>query len=149
MRKLIAEKLRPSPEDFLRMLGYFALGAWAVLFAVFPATVFCRTLDLAVLYVWMSFTLLGALIASLGSLTRIDLKMEFPGLLVVVSGPIFYSICQIYFAVFPDSAGDDIDRTALIVYASIPAILLLPRIYSLRSESKRLQRINTARLSGK
>ena len=131
------------------MLGYFALGAWAILFAVFPATVFSRTLDLAVLYAWMSFTLLGALISALGSLTRIDLKMEFPGLLVVVSGPIFYSICQIYFTVFPSAAGDNINRTALIVYAAIPAILLLPRIYSLRSESKRLRRINTSHLSGK
>lgn len=143
MRKKILGKLRPTTEDLLRAVGYFALLVWAVLFVVYPAKVFIRALDVSVLIVWMSITGLGAFTALVGALTRFDLKVEFPGLLVALVGPLFYSFCQLYFVLFPSTAGDNIDRTALVVYSLLPAILLFPRVVALYTESRRLKRINT------
>lgn len=141
--KTCSVKLRPTLEDILRSLGYLTIMVWAVLFMFFPSPVFMFALDATVRQAWMAATIFGALVALTGSLTRIDLKMEFPGLLICMGGPVFYSVSQFYFIIFPASTDIPIDRNALAVYALLPAILLLPRTVGLFIEARRMKRINT------
>lgn len=133
----------PTTEDTLRALGYAAIMLWSVLFLFFPTPVFEEALGFSSLFVWMAVTLMGSTAAFFGAVTRIDLKMEFPGVMVLMVGPALYFVSQFYFVAVP-STGDTADRTALVVYAIIPALLLLPRAYTLFTESRRLHRINSS-----
>lgn len=143
IKKNSPEALRPTVEDLARALGYLGIMAWAVLFAVFPPNAFVTALEVVPRILWMSVTFIGALAAFLGALLRIDIKMELPGLMVTHVGPLFYFASQLFYVMFPmSSASDPAQRYALVVYALLPGLLLLPRTVSLFREARRLKKIN-------
>jgi hypothetical protein len=139
---LTTEKFRPTPEDLLRSAGYLTILVWSILYTMFPPLAVTNSLDTFTRYIWMGATCMGASIALLGSVLRIDLKMELPGVLIALIGPILYSASQMYFVAFPLAGDHAGSRIAFIVYSMLPAILLLPRSHELYAESKRLHRIN-------
>ena len=135
-------KLRPTVEDLLRALAYTALMAWTVLFLVFPPVAYVSEIDFATRATWMGITFLGALAAALGAIFRFDLKVELPGLIFALIGPLFYFAAQAYLVGHPLPHTDPNARVHLVVYALLPILLSLPRIYALYKESRRLRRIN-------
>jgi hypothetical protein len=134
---------RPQVEDILRAAGYLTVFVWATLFMLFPPSAFVTELDGWTRSFWLSITMLGALAAAAGSFTRIDIKLEFPGILIAQIGPMFYFASQLYYVVFPSSVtGGANSRIALIAYAILPGVLLLPRTWHLYVESRKLKRLN-------
>lgn len=135
---------RPSAEDYLRSLAYFALALWGLVYMLFPPISSLLALDTTLRYIWMSVTILGAVLAIVGSLRRIDLKMELPGLAFALLGPVFYCLTQVTFVIFPTPAsGPPESRYALLVYTLTPVLFALPRVVSLLIEARRLKKINT------
>lgn len=137
---------RPTHEDYLRAFGYFAFMAWAVVFYIFPPVAFTTGLDPVTRTLWMAFTFVGAATAFWGSVKRIDIKAELPGIMTLLLGPVFYFVSQLYYSVQPPSIliPDPSQRYALVIYGIIPGILLLPRLYALFVEARRLKRINAS-----
>ena len=132
------KRLRPTGEDYLRAVGYAAIVAWSILFLIFPPSTYIGTVDVATRILWVGVCGLGASAAALGSLLRIDLKLELPGIGIMLIGPLFYSAAQIWYTIWPPAGTvDPTARIALIVYAIIPALLVLPRMYSLYNESQK------------
>ena len=132
------KRLRPTGEDLLRALGYLAIMVWTVLFLIFPPSAYVDTVDLTTRLLWVGACFIGAAAAFTGALLRIDLKLELPGIGVMLVGPIFYSAAQIWYTIWPPATTTDPTALiALIVYAIIPAILVLPRMYSLYNESQK------------
>lgn len=129
-------------EDTLRAAGYFVIMVWAVLFAIYPPTAFTGALEDFTRLFWMAVTFLGAATAFAGAVTGIDIKIELPGLLVTQLGPLFYFISQLYYVSFPEGV-DQTGRIALVAYAILPGVLLLPRTHRLYKVSRSLKRINT------
>lgn len=145
MVNLSQERPRPTFEDGLRATAYLAFAVWAVLFLVFPPMAYTDTLDTATRIFWMSACGVGAIWALLGSLFSWDLKGELPGLIIMSIGPLFYFAAQIYYLVHPMPGTDPHARIAISVYALLPLLLILPRMYALYSESRRMKRVNTGR----
>lgn len=133
---------RPTVEDLLRALAYTALAGWSVLFLVFPPIAYVSELDFATRATWMGITFIGAVTAATGAVFRFDLKVELPGLIFALIGPFFYFAAQAYLVGHPIPHTDPNARVHLIVYALLPILLSLPRIYALYMESRRLRRIN-------
>lgn len=142
--KKVSGVARPTVEDVARAAGYFVMMLWTVFFVLFPPTAFAESLDLLPRITWMSVTFVGAFASLLGALLRIDIKLELPGLLVAYVGPVFYFASQLFYVVGADPSviADPTQRYALVVYAILPAVLLLPRTISLFREARRLKRIN-------
>lgn len=130
---------RPMIEDYLRALGYANLATWSVLFFTFPPTAFLSELAELSRFIWLSVTFLGSAMAFAGALLRIDIKLEFPGLLLAFIGPVFYTVSQFYLAVQPLEGADPTQRIALVSYALLPVTLLLPRAVPLLIEKNRLK----------
>lgn len=134
--------IRPARERsdaLLRALGYLNLMVWAVLFFVFPPNTFISHLAELSRLLWLAIAFTGATMAFVGALTRIDIKLEFPGILLALVGPSFYTISQLYLSVAPLSGVDPTQRFALSAYALLPVTLLLPRAVSLLREKNRLK----------
>lgn len=122
-------------EDVLRAIGYFSILIWAIVFTLYtPADIAQQIPDYGKL-VWLASTLLGAATACVGALTRIDLKMELPGIIFILPGPIWYCSLEVWFTVFPIAQTPPGGHIALSVFSLIPAILLLPRLAALQVES--------------
>jgi hypothetical protein len=137
---------RPGVEDYLRAIAYLALSAWSVLFYIFPPQAFVSELDGRTRMIWLGFSLVGSLMAFAGAVSHIDLKLELPGILLSFVGPIFYGFSQFYLVMYPTAeSGPPTARIALVVFASVPVFLQLPRVVSLFIESRRLKRINQVR----
>lgn len=136
--------LRPTFEDILRAIGYLTLVVWGVMFLCFPPDAYINTVDIASRLSWMGIGILGSSLAVVGSLTRIDIKLEFPGILLALIAPLFYSAAQVYFSIYPLVGTNPTSRFALAVYAIVPFFLMLPRAYALYAESRRLKRITVA-----
>lgn len=144
-------KPRPTIEDHLRGVGYLTICLWAVLFTMFPPVAFAVGLHFYTRLFWLSITFTGALIAAVGAFRRIDLKMEFPGLILTHIGPFFYFLGQVYYF-FNPADGDLVNsRTAFMVYAILPGILILPRTVGLHLEIRKAKRLaqNNALLAKK
>ena len=138
--------IRPDVEDYLRALGYFTIFLWALLFLNFPPTAFVSELDSWTRAFWLGITMLGSAAAFMGAITRIDIKLEFPGILITQIGPLFYFASQLYYVLFPTDVTGTNGRNALIVYAILPGVLLLPRTWHLYTESRRLKRLSQSPL---
>ena len=138
-----AYKPRPTVEDYLRALGYLNLMVWAVLFYAFTPASIGNELDDISRLLWLSVSFAGAAMAFLGAILRIDIKLEYPGILFALIGPVFYAISRIYLTVFPDSTPMPGEGIALISYAMLPITLLLPRLVSLLNEKNRLKGFET------
>lgn len=135
------EKPRPLGGDYLRALGYLVIMGWATMFFIFPPNSFANTIDFITRAFWMGFTFTGALLAFLGSLLRIDIKLELPGLAFTLLGPLFYFASQLYYVLYPLPGETFNARAALVIYAILPGILLLPRTYELYAEGRRLKKV--------
>lgn len=133
------KKPRPLAEDILRSVGYFNLMAWAVLFTMFPPSAFLSEIAYVSRTIWLTVAFVGAGMAFAGALTRIDIKLEYPGLLLCMVGPFFYFVSQFYLSAVPPEGVDPTQRYALVAYALLPATLLLPRTVSLLVEKNRLK----------
>ncbi len=132
-------KPRPLIEDLLRALGYANLMAWAVIFTFFPPSAFLSEVAYVSRTLWLGVAFVGAAMALAGAVLRIDIKLEFPGLLLALIGPFFYFVSQFYLAAVPLPDVDPTQRFALVAYALLPVTLLLPRTVSLLSEKNRLK----------
>jgi hypothetical protein len=133
---------KPTGEDYLRALAYFGVIVWTVLFLIFPPVAYIDSLDTITRIVWVGACSLGAVAALLGSLLRIDLKLELPGLCFMLIGPLFYSFAQVYYTLFPPATqADPTARIALTAYAILPLLMSLPRVYSLYNESQKASAI--------
>ena len=133
---------RPHRDDYLRALAYFGLLCWSILFSIFnPIDINPDILPLTRV-IWMGATMIGAFWACLGALVRIDLKMELPGLILAFVGPLFYYALQMFYIFHPIHPGDDISgRIPLSCYVLLPCLLMLPRMFGLISEARRLRKI--------
>lgn len=135
---------RPTPEDFLRATGYAVLTLWAIVYFVFPPISSLVALDLVLRTIWMAVTAIGGLAAMVGSLLRIDIKLELPGIGFGILGPLFYAVTQALFILSPtEDTGPPETRFALLVFALLPVFIVLPRAYGLIEEARRLKKINT------
>lgn len=139
---------RPTTEDLLRALAYAVLTAWGVIYLIFPPPPVPEVLEFNTRLAWMVPTILGFFIAFFGAVFRVDLKMELPGLVFTLPGPIFYGITQLWLVFNPEllAPQDPSTRYAISLYAFVPALLILPRIVGLLKESKRLRRVTKARI---
>jgi hypothetical protein len=135
---------RPTFEDLLRGVAYLSLTLWGVLFLIYPPVAYVDSLDILTRLSWMGVGILGSTMAALGAFTRIDIKLELPGLLLTLIAPVFYWAAQVYFILHPTEGAPATSRVALAAYAIIPFFLMLPRVYALYAESQRLKRINSA-----
>lgn len=132
---------RPSAEDLLRAVGYLAIFAWSVLFAVFPTNAYVNSLDTLTRLSWLGICGVGALVAFFGAVTRRDLKVELPGLLLMSFGPIFYHVAQVYYFLNPPATDSPNARIGLMIYSIVPFLLLLPRILELYRGTLRARRV--------
>jgi hypothetical protein len=131
---------RPLVEDYLRSFGYLNLMAWSVLFFLFPPSAFLSGIAEISRLLWLSVAFVGAGMAFVGAIARIDIKLEFPGILLAIVGPAFYALSQLYLTVFPpESDALPGQRIALVAYAFLGVTLLLPRAISLLVEKNRLK----------
>lgn len=135
---------RATFEDGLRAFAYLGFVAWAVLFLVFPPVAYVDTLDIATRVFWMAACGLGAFWAFLGAAFRWDLKGELPGLIIMAIGPLFYFAAQVYYIINPLPNTDPNSRIALSVYALLPLLLSLPRMYALYAESRRMKKLHAS-----
>lgn len=132
-------------EDHLRAVGYVAFALWSVAFLLFPPISVVSSLDTLTRVVWMSLVCIGAVVAFIGAERRIDFKMEFPGLLLLLLGPLFYFVSQAFYVLYPTlESGPPVNRYALAIYATLPGLALIPRTYSLWRDSRRQKKINLA-----
>lgn len=131
-------RLRPTAEDYLRALAYAGFVAWSVIFLIYPPVAYINELQFVTRLFWVGTCALGAFTAMLGSLLRIDLKLELPGLCFMLIGPLFYGAAQIWLIIWPPITTTDPNaRNALAVYAFLPLLLTLPRMYALYNESRK------------
>ena len=138
---------RPSAEDAARALGYAVWAFWGVLYLIYPPPPVPEVLELSTRLSWMLPTIVGAVFAILGALTRIDIKLELPAIILAIPGPVFYGITQLWLIFHPEILQSPAEgRYAISVYAFLPTLLLLPRLLWLLRERKRLRRINAVRL---
>lgn len=137
----MGKRPRPQVEDYLRALGYLNLMVWTVVFYLFPPSAFLSQLAELSRLLWLSVAFVGAGMALVGAVMRIDLKLEFPGILLAMIGPLFYALSQFYLSIFPvDVPGDQ--RVALAVYALLGITMQLPRLIGLLTEKNRLKGLN-------
>lgn len=124
-------------EDFLRSLGYLGLALWTVLYALHPSEIVNVEVQPWVQWLWLGISFLGAILAAIGCMTKIDIKLEFPGILFMIVGPLLYFIVNTY-RVFTIAAAEQehpAGLIALVVYALVPVLLLLPRIFRLYTDA--------------
>lgn len=132
------QRLRPTVEDYLRALAYLGFISWGVLFLIWPPVAYADTVDLTTRLAWVGTCILGASAAFLGAVLRIDLKLELPGLSFMLIGPLFYGAAQAWYIMNPPvTSTDPTARNALLVYAFLPLLLTLPRMYALYSEAQK------------
>ena len=140
MTTQVTRALRPRREDYLRALGYFNFLVWSIVFFFVPPDIFLNELTAGSLALWMLITAIGSVLAMCGVLTRVDLKLELPGVLLMLVGPIFYTLSQVYLTVFPVAAEvGSTNRVALIIYALLGVTLLLPHTFALVAAKNRLK----------
>lgn len=124
-------------EDFLRSVGYFGIALWTVLYTLYPSAIVANEVQPWIQWLWLGVSLVGALMAALGCILKIDIKLELPGLLFMLVGPLLYFGTNSYRA-FTNTLVDDGTQPAglvpLVVYALIPVLLLLPRVFKLYSD---------------
>ena len=136
----LGKRPRPAVEDYLRALGYLNLMAWTVVFYFFPPSAFLSELAELSRLLWLSVAFVGGAMGLAGALLRIDLKLEFPGILLGMIGPLFYALSQTYLTIYPlDPTVPGSQRLALAVYACLPITLQLPRLIGLLLEKNRLK----------
>lgn len=141
----VKSKSRPrsTVEDKLRAVGYISLTTWSVVYFFFPPVSSLEAVDWVLRGTWMLVTFIAGLMMVIGALKRIDLKLEFPGLLLAILATSAFSFTQLYFAVTPDPAfGNPESRYALVIYSGLPPLLFLPRAVSLWIEAHRLKKVN-------
>lgn len=143
-----SQRVPRSWGEFWQAMAYGAIGSWAVVFWFYPPTAFVNALDAHTRIFWLLFVLLGAITAIIGLLTRMDLKVELPGIIFTMFGPLAYSMSQAYYVLFPvPIPGSTVrlsDRYALIIYAMIPIYFLMVRLWQLTRQAKLAKRARRA-----
>lgn len=135
----LLKPVRSRTQDWLRAIGYLNLAAWSALFFIFPPNAFLSEVAEVSRLFWLSVAFIGAVMAIAGAVTGVDIKLEFPGLLLAFVGPFFYCISQLYMVLAPPVGLEPTQRIALVAYALLPVTLLLPRAFSLMGEKNRLK----------
>jgi hypothetical protein len=133
---------RPKVDDYLRALGYLNIMVWAVIFYSFPPVAFISEVAQYTRALWLGVAFIGGLTAFIGALTRIDLKVELPGILIATVGPVLYSFSQLYLSLNPLEGVDPTQRYGLAAYAFLGVTLLLPRLVFLLRTKNRLKGLN-------
>lgn len=131
---------RLTLEEYSRAVAYLILLTWAILFEIYPP-LSVADLDPVTRSVWMSVVMLGAVAAFIGVITRIDLKLELPGILLSCLGPLFYAFANLYLVIFPLEPEVGVNpRISIVVYVVLPLALMLPRAFALITEADRLRK---------
>jgi hypothetical protein len=148
LNQLVKKDRRPHFPDVLRAIGYGHIALWAVLYLFHPsAAVAASTADYSRI-IWVGIAGLGAFVAFLGALSGLDVKVELPGILFAAVGPLFYSVINLYFFLFPQLLApteDPYTRLALSAFYVSLTLLLLPRAVDLYSEGLRTRNLNKFR----
>jgi hypothetical protein len=134
--------------DYARAAAYLSLVGWGIAFLLFPPVAFVSALDAGTRVFWISVTILGAIGAFVGTLTRLDLKLELGSLYPLVAGPGFYALSQAYYVFVPqlDANGNPSDptqRIALTFFALFAFFLSLMQLLELRHRRKQTRLART------
>lgn len=144
MASLYGEDRRPHIGDFLRAAAYTAIGNWALLYILFPPVSFVALATYTRL-IWLGITALGALIATIGCLTRLDVKVELPGVLFMLVGPLFYTVVNLWFIFLPSPlSGPVLSRCGFACMTISIFFVLLPRAVDLYSDALRTRALNAS-----
>lgn len=141
-RDLRKARPRLTGPEFFQACAYAAIATWAVVFWVFPPAAFVTALDANTRIFWLLAVLVGATTALVGLITRIDLKVELPGIIFSIFGPLAYAMSQLYYVVYPPTPPPGFrpvnphDRYALIIYATIPIWFLMVRMWQLVRQAR-------------
>lgn len=127
------------PEDWARLASYIIALIWGISFLTVPPSSYHDLLSSTILIGWMSCTVIGAVMAIIGVVTGIDIKLELPGIYLILVGPLLYYMAQIYFAI-----GHFQDRFALSMFVLWHLSLMLPRIVGLEAAARRGKRAKKA-----
>lgn len=124
-------------EDFLRSVGYLGLALWTVLYAIHPSEIVDVEVQPWVQWLWLGISFTGAILAAVGCMTKIDIKLELPGILFLIVGPLLYFAVNTYrvFTIAANEQEHPSGLIALVVYALVPVLLLLPRIFRLYTDA--------------
>lgn len=124
-------------EDFLRSLGYLGLALWAVLYSLHPSEIVNVEVQPWVQILWLGISFTGAILAAVGCITKIDIKLELPGILFMMVGPLLYFIVNTWrvFTISAEGGEHPAGLIALVVYALVPVLLLLPRVFRLYADA--------------
>lgn len=146
LSNIVQRRNRPHLGDLLRALAYGHIAIWSALYLFHPSLQVAQTTADYTRLIWVGMSGLGALVAMIGSLSGLDVKMELPGILFAAIGPAFYSLINIYFFIIPpDVPGPPTDpytRLALSALFVSISILILPRALELYSEALRTRNLN-------
>lgn len=149
MASLYGEARRLQLGDVLRAAAYTALGNWALMYAIFPPPSFVA-LATYTRVIWLGITVFGAVLATIGSLTRLDYKVELPGLMFMSVGPLFYTLINLWFFFLPtELSGASMTRFGTAFMTLSLFLLLLPRALDLYSDMLKAQTLLARKISEK
>lgn len=122
--------------DFLRSVGYIGLALWAVLYVLHPSPIVEYSVQPWVQTLWLGVAFVGAIMAALGCVLKIDIKLELPGILFMLVGPLLYFVTNIYLLAAPGTQDDTriASLLPLVVYAVLPVLFILPRVFDLYTD---------------
>lgn len=136
--------------DVARILAYSSLAAFAAVIFFFPPTSFSNALETSTRAMWCGTAAIGAVMAVVGVITRRDLKVEFPGLHVMLLGPAFYAFAQFWYILNPNLTAlagavptSPSQRYALAAFAVYGTLMILPRLLELRDTRRQTRLART------
>lgn len=111
-------------------------GIWAAIYLIFPPAATLNVLSQATVYLWTIASILGALTAVAGLLTRDNLLMERLGVHLLMVAPIVYGLTQLglfVYGFYDNLPTDPFDRFHLIFLALWPFFFLNKRRRQLKA----------------
>lgn len=131
-----------------RAISYLGFSVWATIFWFYPPVVFVSAVDDFTRYGWLIAVSFFGIMATVGVLTRIDIKIELPALCGLLLGPILYTATQFWLIAHPQflaaQGGTPEQRYALTAFAILPALQLMPRIVMLVQRTQEMKRSSYA-----
>lgn len=137
--------LRSPIEDRARALSYGVGVLWSIAFLAFTPSFYTELIDRWLLTGWGVVALVGCLMCLIGAITRIDFKLELPGIYLIQVSSLLYFTAQFGFFA-PGSMFDPVDRIAAALYIVWHSSLFWPRWWRLAADRKRVHAVAKATL---